>query len=128
MFSEGFRLQVSSRTVRHRVKYCNHYFSDSLRMLTHSHSTKFWTSPDGEHLGMTNVTKMVVSVSERVENMVGKGEIACISNFSFSHNVFKRLLSQTHQKVSLCGNGSSKDPIIFHNILGLCTPLTLFMP
>ena len=52
-----------------------------------------------------NVTKMIICVFDRVENIVGKGEIACTSNFSFSHNAFKRLLSQTHQKVSLCGNG-----------------------
>ena len=48
---------------------------------------------------------MIISVFDKVENIVGKGEIACISNFSFSHDVFKRLLSQSHQKVSLCGNG-----------------------
>ena len=52
-----------------------------------------------------NVTKMIISVIDRVENIVGIGEIACTSNFSFSNNVFKRLLSQTLQKVSLCGNG-----------------------
>ena len=52
-----------------------------------------------------NVTKMIFSVFDKVENTEGKGEIASISNFSFSHNVFKRLLSKTHQKVSLCGNG-----------------------
>ena len=52
-----------------------------------------------------NITKMIISVIDRVENIVGKGEIAGTSNFSFSHNVFKRLLSQTRQKVSLCGNG-----------------------
>ena len=46
-----------------------------------------------------NVTKMLISVFDRVENIVGKGEIACTSNFSFSHNVFKRLLFQTRQKV-----------------------------
>ena len=40
----------------------------------------------------SNVTKMIISVFDRVENIVGKGEIACTSNFSFSHNVFKRLL------------------------------------
>ena len=51
------------------------------------------------------VTKMIISVFDRVENIVGKGEIACTSNFSFSHNVFKRILSQRHLKVSLCGNG-----------------------
>ena len=27
-----------------------------------------------------------------------------MSNFSFSHSVFKRFVSQGHQKVSLCGN------------------------
>ena len=54
-----------------------------------------------------NATKMIDSVFDRVENIVGNGEIACTSNFSFSHNVFKRLLSQTCQKVSLCGNGLS---------------------
>ena len=52
-----------------------------------------------------NVTKMIISVFDRVENIVGKGEIACTSNFFFSHNVFKRLLSQICQKLSLCGNG-----------------------
>ena len=40
-----------------------------------------------------NVTKKIISVFDRVENTVGKGEIACTSNFSFSHNVFKMLLS-----------------------------------
>ena len=52
-----------------------------------------------------NVTKMIISDFDRVDNIVGKGEIACTSNFSFSHNVFKRLLSQRRQKVSLFGNG-----------------------
>ena len=47
---------------------------------------------------------MIISVFDRVENIVGKGEIACTSNFSFSNNVLKRLLSQTRQKVSLCGD------------------------
>ena len=54
-----------------------------------------------------DIREMIISVFDRVdrvENMVGKGEIACRSNLSFSHNVFKRLLSQTHQKASLCGN------------------------
>ena len=52
-----------------------------------------------------NITKMIISVFDRVENIVGRGEIACTSSFSFSHNVFKRLLTQRRQKVSLCGNG-----------------------
>ena len=44
-------------------------------------------------------------LSKQVENTVGKGEIACYDNFSFYHSVFKRLVSQGRQKVSLCGNG-----------------------
>ena len=43
--------------------------------------------------------------SKRVKNNVGKGELLVTSNFSFSYSVFKRLVSQGHQKVSLCGNG-----------------------
>ena len=74
-----------------------------------------------------NVTKLVISVLDKVENIVGKGEIACTSNFSFSSNAFKRLLSQTRQKVSLCGNGliraNGTNKRLWHksddNILGL---------
>ena len=35
---------------------------------------------------------MIISVLDRVENIVGKGEIACSSNFSFSNKVFKKLI------------------------------------
>ena len=34
-----------------------------------------------------------------------KDKLLITSNFSFSHSVLKRLVSQGHQKVSLCGNG-----------------------
>ena len=34
-----------------------------------------------------------------------KGKLPVTSNFSFSHSVFKRLVSQGRQKGSLCGNG-----------------------
>ena len=74
-----------------------------------------------------NVTKMIISVFDRVENIVGKGEIACTSNFSFSLDVFKNLLFQRHQKVSLCGNGLKQlSPLVFFFIVsgmigsGLC--------
>ena len=52
-----------------------------------------------------DITKMIISVFDRVENIVGKGKISCTSNFFFSHNFFKRLLFQRRQKVSLGGNG-----------------------
>ena len=37
--------------------------------------------------------------------MSEKEKLLVMSNFSFSHSVFKRLVSQGRQKVSLCGNG-----------------------
>ena len=39
-----------------------------------------------------NVTEKLKVVLRRVENIVGKGENAVTSIFSFFHNVFKRLL------------------------------------
>ena len=39
---------------------------------------------------------------------MGKGEIARYEQFLLSHSVFKRLVSQGCQKVSLCGNGLNR--------------------
>ena len=36
------------------------------------------------------IQKLVISVFDRVENIVGKGEIACASNFSFSPQCFQK--------------------------------------
>ena len=44
-------------------------------------------------------------LSKQVENAVEREKLLVTSNFSFSHSVFKRLVSQGCQKVSLCGNG-----------------------
>ena len=44
-------------------------------------------------------------LSQRVENTMGKGEIARYEQFLLYHSVFKRVVSQGLQKVSLCGNG-----------------------
>ena len=43
------------------------------------------------------------NLSERVENIAGKGEIT--SNFSFSHSVFERLVLQTCKTWGLFGKG-----------------------
>ena len=37
-----------------------------------------------------NVTKIIISVFDRVENIVGKGEIACTSYFSFFPQCFSK--------------------------------------
>ena len=39
------------------------------------------------------------------KTLSGTGENAVISIFSFSHNVFKRLLFQGHSKLGLCAKG-----------------------
>ena len=42
-----------------------------------------------------NIAEMMIPLSDSVENIVGKGENASYQHFLlFSHNVFKRLLSQ----------------------------------
>ena len=43
--------------------------------------------------------------SKQVENTVGKGQIARYEQFLLFHSVFKQLVSQGRQKVSLSGNG-----------------------
>ena len=43
--------------------------------------------------------------SERVENAVGKGEIARDEQFLLSHRVFKRLVRQTRKNQGLFGKG-----------------------
>ena len=45
--------------------------------------------------------KMMIYDSDRVENIVGIGENAVTSIFSFSHNVFKELLSRGSLKVGI---------------------------
>ena len=44
-------------------------------------------------------------LSKRVENTVGKGDIARYEQFLLFPQRFKRFVSQGRQKVSLCGNG-----------------------
>ena len=59
--------------------------------------------------------------SNRVEYTVGKEKLLVTSNFSFSHNVFKRLLLQTRENPGLFGNGL----IMFW--LGICEPFPCFI-
>ena len=48
---------------------------------------------------------MAESYSNWKKILCEKEKLLVTSNFSFSHSVFKRLVSQGRQKVSLCGNG-----------------------
>ena len=48
---------------------------------------------------------MAESYSNWKKTLWVKEKLLATSNFSFSHSVVKRLVSQTRQKVSLCGNG-----------------------
>ena len=49
--------------------------------------------------------KMAESYPDGWKTLWEKEKLLVTSNFSFSHSVFKRLVSQGRQKVSLCGNG-----------------------
>ena len=49
-----------------------------------------------------NGRKVLIQIGRKLWE---KEKLLVTSNFSFSHSVFKRLVSQGRQKVSLCGNG-----------------------
>ena len=50
-----------------------------------------------------NVPKMIISVFGKLENIEGKGKKMLVTSiFSFSHNVFKRLLSWGRSRSVLC--------------------------
>ena len=57
-------------------------------------------------------------LSKWVENTEGKREIDPYEQFLFSHSVFKRLVSQGRQKVSLCGNGLMTFLVVFQLYCG----------
>ena len=52
-----------------------------------------------------NFMKIAGSSLNEWKTLWVKEKLLVTSNFSFSHSVFKRLVSQGCQKVSLCGNG-----------------------
>ena len=53
----------------------------------------------------SNVTKIMIYVFSRAENIVGKEKMLVTSIFSFSYNVFKRPFPQECQKLGLYGKG-----------------------
>ena len=56
----------------------------------------FWTRLNSKHLQTTklNVAKILIFVSDRVENIVGKGENADYQHFLLFQQCFQRLLFQ----------------------------------
>ena len=58
------------------------------------------------------------NLSKRVKICWKKEKLLLTSNFSFSHSVFKRLVSQGCQKVSLCGNGLT----LYHTVATFNNP------
>ena len=71
--------------------------------LTHNQTTNFRLDENGK------------KVIETGRNLWEKEKLLVKSNFSFSLIVFKRLVSQGSQKVSLCGNGLNT----FFNVLAI---------
>ena len=63
------------------------------------------------------VAKIMIPVSDRVENIVGKGEKMLVTSIlSFSHNVCKRLLFQARSKSWLCGKRIKTNVIIWSTL------------
>ena len=62
---------------------------------------------------ITYLTKMAESYPDRYKTLWEKEKLLVTSNFSFSHSVFKKLVSQGRQKVSLYGNGLT----LYHSIM-----------
>ena len=77
--------------------------------LTLSQTTKFLTLPNWKTLQMTisNLMKMEESSSNRYKTLWEKEKLLVTSNFSFSHNVFKRLILQACKNQGLFGQGLS---------------------
>ena len=61
---------------------------------------------------ISNLTKMAENYQNILKTRWEKEKLLVTSNFSFSHIVFKRPVSQGRQKVSLCGNGLT----LYHTI------------
>ena len=53
--------------------------------------TPFWDVPNSEKLQMTTEMWLFKDYTDSKENIVEKGEIAYLSNFTFFHNVFLKL-------------------------------------
>ena len=91
-------------------RYGNKYFSPfpiMFLMLNPLPDDKFWTLPNCKNLQTTisNLMKMTECYPNRYKTLWEKEKLLVTSNFSFSHSVFKRLVSQGRLKVLLCGNG-----------------------
>ena len=60
-----------------------------------------------------SLMKMAGSYPDGLKTLWEKEKLLVTSNLSFSHSVFKRLVSQGRQKVSLCGNGLRRHFYLF---------------
>ena len=62
----------------------------------------------------------MIFLHDRVENIMGKGENGGYSIFSFSHNLFKRLLFLTRKNQGLFGKGLTAKVISWRSVTHMC--------
>ena len=74
---------------------------------------------------ISNLTKTAESYPKGQKTLWEMEKLLVTSNFSFSHSVFKMLVSQGRQKVSLCGNGFSRGEIRKYAGKKVCLNLVL---
>ena len=91
-----------------------------MNILSHYQMTNFRLFQTERVCRQFKLTKMAESYPNGLKTLWEKEKLLVTSNFSCSHSVFKRLVSQRRQKVSLCGNGLFTY-FIFHLITYLLT-------
>ena len=81
----------------------------SLTYLQTTNFRLFQTETSSLQTTISNLTKIAECHPNGKKTVWEKEKLLITSNFSFSHSVFKRLVSQGRQNVSLCGNGLNYD-------------------
>ena len=68
---------------------------------------------------------MAETYTKGLKTLQEKEKLLVTCNFSFAHSVFKRLVSQGRQKVSLCGNGLKTFNFFQNQTNGFVSPVRI---
>ena len=92
-------------------------------LLTLSQTTNFKLFQSKSlQLTISNMMKMIESSQNREKTLGKKEKLLVMSNFSFSHSAFKRLVPQTYIKTRAClGKGELSDHrVLYVRVLVMC--------
>ena len=83
----------------------DNYRTNFISPITRRQILDFQTERDCLQRPISNLMEMEESYPNRYKTLWEKEKLLVTSNFSYSNSVFKWLVYQGRQKVSLCGNG-----------------------